>query len=85
MMKTSPMEPGTLHGLHLVVNDIAAARAELVGRGVAIGEPYHYGVAGQHTPGIDPNHASYSTYMDMKDPDGNTWLIQEVGYVATQG
>ena len=84
MMKTSPMEPGSLHGLHLVVNDLAAAHAELVGRGVAVGEPYHYGAAGQSTPGIDPNHADYSSFMDLRDPDGNTWLIQEVGYVAAE-
>jgi hypothetical protein len=85
MLNTSPMEPGSLHGLHLVVNDLAAAHAELVGRGVGVSEPYHYDVAGQSTPGIDPNHADYSTFMNLRDPDGNTWLIQEVGYAATQG
>ncbi len=82
MMKTSPMEPGSLHGLHLVVTDIEAARAELVGGGVAIGEAFHYDVAGQPVPGVDENHVDYSTFMELKDPDGNTWLIQEVGYAA---
>ena len=33
-------------------------------------------------PGVDPSHTSYSSFMDLKDPDGNTWLIQEVGYAA---
>jgi predicted enzyme related to lactoylglutathione lyase len=85
MMKTSPMAPGSLHGLHLVVSDVAAAHAELVGRGVAVSEPYHYDVAGQSTPGIDPKHGDYSTFMNLRDPDGNTWLIQEVGYPAAAG
>ncbi len=84
MMKTSPMEPGSLHGLHLVVSDLAAAHEELAGRGAAVGEPYHYGAAGESTPGIDPNHTSYSSFMDLTDPDGNTWLVQEVGYVAAE-
>jgi len=85
MMNASPMKPGSLHGLHLVVNDLAAAHAELLGRGVAVSEPYHYDTAGQSTSGIDPGHGDYSTFMDLRDPDGNTWLIQEVGYVATEG
>jgi len=85
MMKSSPMEAGSLHGLHLVVNDLAAAHAELVGRGVAVSELHHYDVAGESTPGADPNHGDYSTFMDLRDPDGNTWLIQEVGYVAAEG
>ena len=83
MMNTSPMEPGSLHGLHLVVNDIAAARAELVGRGVEASQPYYYGQAGQTTPGMAPDHADYATFMNVNDPDGNTWLVQEVGYAAT--
>ena len=83
MMKTAPMEPGTLHGLHLVVNDIVAAHEELTGRGVALGEPHHYdGIAGQPVPGIHEGHGDYETFIEMKDPDGNTWLIQEVGYAA---
>jgi catechol 2,3-dioxygenase-like lactoylglutathione lyase family enzyme len=71
------MLPGSLHGLHLVVSDIEAARAELVGRGAEVGEPFHFGAAGQ-TPGLDPERRSYATFMPFQDPDGNTWLVQEV-------
>ena len=57
------MPAGSLRGLHLVVADIAAARAELAGRGVAMGEIQDMG-------GIK--------YAAFKDPDGNTWTLQEI-------
>jgi predicted enzyme related to lactoylglutathione lyase len=76
LLKNQEMTPGSLHGLHLCVSDIVAARAELVERGVDISEPFHFGEAGQ-TPGLDPERRSYSTFMTFKDPDGNTWLVQE--------
>ena len=69
--------PGTYQGLHLVVTDIEAARAELVGRGAEVSEPFHFGAEGQ-TPGLDPNRADYGTFMSVADPDGNGWLVQEV-------
>ena len=72
-----PMAPGTLHGLHLCVDDIEAARADLVGRGVDVTEPFHFGAEGQ-AAGVDPERRSYSTFMTLQDPDGNTWLVQEV-------
>lgn len=72
-----PMAPGTLHGLHLIVSDIEQARDELVSRGTEVGEIFHFGEAGQAT-GIDPERRSYATFMPVQDPDGNTWLIQEV-------
>ena len=81
MMPTSPMAPGSLHGLHLVVTDIARARADLVAHDVDASEPYHFGPNGQ-APGIEPNHADYNTFVTFHDPDGNTWLVQEVGYSA---
>lgn len=71
------MPPGSLHGLHLVVSDIEVARAELVGRGTDVGDYFHFGQAGQ-TPGLDPERRSYGTFMPFQDPDGNTWLVQEV-------
>jgi catechol 2,3-dioxygenase-like lactoylglutathione lyase family enzyme len=70
-------EPGTYQGMHLVVSDIEAARDELAGRGVDIGEPFHFGAAGQ-TPGLHPDRADYGTYLTFADPDGNRWLVQEV-------
>ena len=71
------MPPGSLHGLHLCVSDIEAARDELVSRGVEVSDTFHYGEAGQ-TPGVDPERRSYATFMPFQDPDGNTWLVQEV-------
>jgi catechol 2,3-dioxygenase-like lactoylglutathione lyase family enzyme len=77
IMKTSPMAPGTQHGLHLCVSDIDLARAELVARGVDASEFFHFGEQGQQ-PGPDPKRESYNTFLSFKDPDGNTWLVQEV-------
>ncbi len=71
------MAPGSLHGLHLCVSDIEAARAALVDRGTEVGDYFHFGEAGQ-TPGLDPERRSYGTFMPFQDPDGNTWLVQEV-------
>ena len=75
------MAPGSYQGLHLVVTDIEAARAELVGRGVDVSEPFHFGPEGQ-TPGLDPERRDYGTYLSFSDPDGNGWLVQEVKYHA---
>src|SRR5215207_8236817 len=50
--------PGSVQGLHLVVHDIEAARAELVERGVAAGEIFHF-AAGQQAPGPDPQRQDY--------------------------
>ena len=71
------MAPGTYQGLHLVVTDIEAARAELVERGAEVSEPFHFGAEGQ-APGLHPERADYGTYVSLSDPDGNGWLIQEV-------
>jgi len=71
------MPPGSLHGLHLCVSDIERARNALLARGAEVGEPFHFGEAGQ-TPGLDPERRSYATFAPFQDPDGNTWLLQEV-------
>jgi catechol 2,3-dioxygenase-like lactoylglutathione lyase family enzyme len=71
------MPPGSLHGLHLCVSDIESAREELMSRGTEVGDIFHFGEAGQ-TPGLDPDRRSYATFMPFQDPDGNTWLVQEV-------
>ena len=69
--------PGSVRGTHLVVADIEAARAELVGRGVAVSEIRHMGPDGW-APGVDPEHRDYASFADFADPDGNTWVLQEV-------
>jgi|HubBroStandDraft_6_1064221.scaffolds.fasta_scaffold332438_3 catechol 2,3-dioxygenase-like lactoylglutathione lyase family enzyme len=68
---------GSVQGLHLVVTDIDAARAELSGRGVDASEVFHFGPQGQ-TPGPDPQRASYNSFVSFSDPDGNGFLLQEV-------
>jgi catechol 2,3-dioxygenase-like lactoylglutathione lyase family enzyme len=70
-------EPGSYRGIHLVVADIEAARAELAGRGVEVSEIRHMTPEGWQ-PGADPGHASYNSFADFSDPDGNTWVLQEV-------
>ena len=69
--------PGSVCGTHLVVADILAARAELVGRGVDVSEIRHMGHDGW-APGADPEHRDYASFANFSDPDGNTWLLQEV-------
>jgi catechol 2,3-dioxygenase-like lactoylglutathione lyase family enzyme len=69
--------PGSLQGLHLIVEDVDAARAELVERGVKVSESYHFDEGGQQ-PGPDPERRSYNTFCSFSDPDGNGWLVQEV-------
>ena len=71
--------PGSAKGLYLVVTDIEAARAELVGRGAAVSEVLHRAGPGQPpVKGRDPERRSYVSYATFSDPDGNTWLLQEV-------
>ena len=73
------VEPGSYRGTHLVVSDIEAARAELVERGVDVGEIRYFDRSeGEWRPGADPNHADYGSFADFADPDGNTWVLQEV-------
>src|SRR5262245_40749490 len=69
-------EPGSAQRLVLVVRDIEAARADLVGRGVEISEVFH--LAGGPVPGPDPERRSYQSYAAFADPDGNGWQLQEV-------
>jgi hypothetical protein len=69
--------PGSFQEMYLISSDIEAARAELVERGVAVSEPFHFGPEGQ-TPGLDPGRADYDSFLSLSDPDGNGLLIHEV-------
>ena len=65
-------------GLHLVVSDIEAARAELVDRGVDVSE---FGISIRELgsePGPDPERRDYGSFLSFSDPDGNSWVVQEV-------
>jgi catechol 2,3-dioxygenase-like lactoylglutathione lyase family enzyme len=75
---TNSMEPGTLEGLFLVVDDIEAARAELIERGVDVGEIWHLELGKGPVPGLDPERRSYASRASFADPDGNTWILQEI-------
>jgi catechol 2,3-dioxygenase-like lactoylglutathione lyase family enzyme len=72
--------PGSAQNLLLVVEDIEAARGELAGHGAQVSEVFHG--AGQNpdrrVPGPDPERGSYKSFATFADPDGNTWLLQEV-------
>ena len=71
--------PGSAQGLFLVVSDIEAARRELVAQGAEVGEIFHVAGPGHPPiPGRDPGGRSYFSYAAFKDPDGNSWLLQEV-------
>jgi catechol 2,3-dioxygenase-like lactoylglutathione lyase family enzyme len=70
--------PGSAHGLYLVVSDIEAARVDLVRRGVDVSEVFHRGVGEAPVSGLDPERRSYASYATFSDPDGNSWLLQEV-------
>jgi len=73
----TPAEPGSLKGSELAVYDIDAAREDVIGRGIEVGEVYHVGEHGPE-PGPDPDGQSYRTFASFEDPDGNTWQFQEI-------
>ena len=71
--------PGSVQNLHVVVSDIEAARGELIGRGADVSEAFHFtALGGPRASGRDPNGRSYGTYASFRDPDGNSWLLQEI-------
>jgi len=69
--------PGEYQGMHLIVNDVEAAIADLRDRGLEVDGPFHFGPEGQ-TPGLPDERIDYATYGSFHDPDGNGWLLQEV-------
>ena len=77
LMNNTPMKAGSIYGLHVIVPDIEAARAELTGRGVEVSDFFHFGPKGQE-PGLAPDRSNYNSFASFEDPDGNTWLVQEV-------
>ena len=75
----SDATPGSVRGLHLMVTDIVAARDELAGRGVEVGEVRHM-QDGAWAAGPHPQHSDYSSFANFADPDGNSWQLQERGF-----
>jgi catechol 2,3-dioxygenase-like lactoylglutathione lyase family enzyme len=70
-------EPGSAQRLELAVDDIDAAREDLISRGVEVSEVFHR-EDGELLPGPDPERRSYLSYASFSDPDGNGWLLQEI-------
>jgi catechol 2,3-dioxygenase-like lactoylglutathione lyase family enzyme len=77
--------PGSAGGLYLVVDDIEAARAELVEHGAQVsdvfhdaGGVFHHAGTTARVPGPDPERNSYASFASFSDPDGNGWMLQEV-------
>lgn len=82
-------QPGSIDRLVLAVSDIEDARKQLVARGVEVGEVFHdaagglgggfFADTGKRAAGRDPEGRSYASYASFSDPDGNRWLLQEIG------
>jgi len=76
--------PGSARATFLTVTDIEAARRELTGRGVKVSDIRHKAPVdtwqGGFQPGVDPERRDYASFADFADPDGNTWVLQEIGY-----
>ena len=76
--------PGSMQGTFLVVPDVEAARADLIGRGATVSDVFHFEgnllrVDGTgRAPGRDPENRSYFSWASFNDPDGNSWLLQQV-------
>jgi hypothetical protein len=68
------------------VTDIEAARRELAERGVSVSAIRHKspidGRKGGWKPGTDPQHRDYASLADFADPDGDAWVLQEIGFRA---
>jgi catechol 2,3-dioxygenase-like lactoylglutathione lyase family enzyme len=74
----STAEPGSAQRLEMAVYDITATREDLISRGVEVSELFH-GAPGQDSEsGPDPEGRSYMTFASFEDPDGNSWLLQEI-------
>jgi catechol 2,3-dioxygenase-like lactoylglutathione lyase family enzyme len=85
--KITSATPGSASGMYLVVSDIEAARAELSKNGVDVSQVFHAGTPGAQfgangtsgrVSGPDPDSPSYRTFATFTDPDGNSWLLQEI-------
>jgi catechol 2,3-dioxygenase-like lactoylglutathione lyase family enzyme len=79
-------EPGSAKGMVLAVEDVNAARTELVACGADVSEIFHYAGGpfndtgeNPRVSGRDPEGRSYFSFASFEDPDGNGWLLQEIG------
>jgi len=82
---TTTMAPGSVQDLMLIVDDLDAARDELIRRGADVSEVwhdetgiFHHAGTGARVSGRDPKNRSYGSWASFSDPDGNGWLLQEI-------
>jgi catechol 2,3-dioxygenase-like lactoylglutathione lyase family enzyme len=82
---TTTMAPGSVQDLMLIVEDLDAARDELIRRGANVSEAWHDETGIFHHAGTvarvsgrDPKGQSYGSWASFSDPDGNGWLLQEI-------
>lgn len=74
--KLTSAAPGSGKG-YVIVSDIEAARKALIVAGIQVGEIFHIGPSGP-IPGPDPEHCTYRSLALFSDPDGNSWILQEI-------
>jgi catechol 2,3-dioxygenase-like lactoylglutathione lyase family enzyme len=82
-------QPGSVRATYLAVTDIEAAHQELTAHGVTVSGIRHKSPIddwkGAYEPGPDSPRRDYASFADFADPDGNTWVIQEIGCRPPQG
>jgi catechol 2,3-dioxygenase-like lactoylglutathione lyase family enzyme len=82
--KVTSAPPGSATNMYLVVPDVQAARDAIAGLGVAVSDVFHEGSLGDRfhpdarVAGPAPDGATYGSFASFSDPDGNTWLLQEI-------
>jgi catechol 2,3-dioxygenase-like lactoylglutathione lyase family enzyme len=69
--------PGSAQRTYLIVSDIESARNKLIEAGIDVSEIFHLGPNGPAS-GIDPQRSTYRSLATFSDPDGNSWLLQEI-------
>jgi catechol 2,3-dioxygenase-like lactoylglutathione lyase family enzyme len=80
----TPSAPGSVQGTFLVVEDVEAARADLIAHGATVSEVFHFSAGlrfygtQDRVPGPSPDGSSYKNWATFSDPDGNGWMIQQV-------
>jgi catechol 2,3-dioxygenase-like lactoylglutathione lyase family enzyme len=74
------MTPGSVRNLYLIVEDLEAARGELISHGADVSDVWHGAGLNveRRVPGPDPQHQSYRSFASFADPDGNSYLLQEI-------
>jgi catechol 2,3-dioxygenase-like lactoylglutathione lyase family enzyme len=82
--KVTSAPPGSATNIYLVVSDVQAARDAIAARGVEVSEVFHEGSLGDRfdptarVPGAAEDRSTYGSFASFSDPDGNTWLLQEI-------